>query len=254
MIVRLRVIVLVVLALVLLASCGEPLTVGLHRPAVTLTVFAASSLRNAFTDIGADFERAHPGVSVRFSFAGSADLVEQINAGAPADVFASADEASMNTSRLPTAVDPRPFASNTLEIAVPAGNPAKIRTFADLAKPGLKLVICAVEVPCGAATQAVTKIAGVELRPVSREQAVGDVLGKVASGEADAGVVYVTDVQGSKGIVEGIDFPESKQVVNVYPITRLADSRHPVLADEFITSVRTGVGHEVLADAGFGAP
>ena len=254
MIVRPRTVVLALLVPVLIAACGAPVAVGGHRAPATLTVFAASSLRNAFTEIGADFERTHPGVSVRFSFAGSADLVEQINAGAPADVFASADQASMDTSRLPTAVDPQPFATNTLEIAVPRGNPAKIGTFADLARPGLKVVICAVEVPCGAATRAVAEIVGVRLRPVSREQAVSDVLGKVAAGEADAGVVYVTDVKGSKGTVDGIEFPESKQVVNVYPIARLADSEHPRLADEFIASVRTGAGHKTLADAGFGTP
>jgi molybdate transport system substrate-binding protein len=238
-----------------LAGCGSGAAPDASdEPAqhATLTVFAASSLKNPFSAIGADFEKSHPGVTVRFSFAGSPDLAEQINAGAPADVFATADEANMK--KVPTAVDPEPFATNILEIAVPDGNPAKVETFADLAKPGLKLVICAVEVPCGAATESVAKLAGVTLTPVSREQAVVDVLGKVQSGEADAGLVYVTDVKGSKGAVDGISFAEAKKVVNVYPIATLKGSEHRDLADEFVASVRTGAGHKVLAAAGFGTP
>jgi molybdate transport system substrate-binding protein len=236
--------------LLALASCGTSGSrQSSHR---VLTVFAASSLKNSFTTIGKGFEKTHPGVTVRFSFGGSPDLAQQINAGAPADVFASADEATMN--EVTGAVDPEPFATNVLEIAVPAGNPASVRTFADLARPGLKLVICADEVPCGTATRAAAKIAGVTLHPVSREQAVVDVLGKVATGEADAGVVYVTDVAGSKGVVDGIAFPEAKRVVNLYPIAKLTTTRHGALADEFIASVRTGAGHGVLVDAGFGAP
>jgi molybdate transport system substrate-binding protein len=246
-----------VLAIMLaaVAGCGatQVPTSGDREPEI-LTVFAASSLRNAFTTIGADFERSHPGVRVRFSFGGSQDLVEQVYAGGPADVLATADEASMDSSRVPTAVDPKPFATNTLEIAVPKGNPARVSSLADLGRPGLKLVICAVEVPCGTATAAVAKIAGVTLRPVSREQSVVDVVGKVASGEADAGIVYVTDIRGSKGAVEGVEFPEAKQVVNVYPIARLADSKHAKLAGEFVASVCGGAGHRVLADAGFGSP
>lgn len=244
-----------IVPLVALASCSSsksPDASDEHPQHATLTVFAASSLKNTFTAIGADFRKSHPGVTVRFSFAGSPDLAEQINAGAPADIFAAADEVNMR--KVPTAVDPEPFATNILEIAVPDGNPAKVSTFDDLAKPGLKLVICAAEVPCGAATESVAKLAGVALNPVSREQAVVDVLGKVQSGEADAGLVYVTDVKGSKGAVEGISFPEAKKVVNVYPIARLADSKHPKLADEFVASVRTGAGHKVLVAAGFGTP
>jgi molybdate transport system substrate-binding protein len=243
---------LALVSLLAVAGCSTGETSERQSEHETLTVFAASSLKNTFTEIGADFEKSHPGVRVRFSFAGSPDLAEQINAGAPADVFATADEATMK--RVPAAVDPEPFATNILEIAVPDGNPAKVETFADVAKPGLKLVICAVEVPCGAATESVAKLAGVTLTPVSREQAVVDVLGKVQSGEADAGLVYVTDMKGSKGAVDGINFPEAKKVVNVYPIASLKGSEHTDLADEFIASVRTGAGHTVLAAAGFGTP
>ena len=248
---RLHQVLLVTVSLLAAAGCGRS-----GPPAdssqTTLTVFAASSLKNSFTAIGTDFENSHPDVTVRFSFGGSPDLAEQINAGAPADVFATADEPNMK--RVRSALAPKAFATNTLEIAVPDGNPAHVTSLADLAKPGLKLVICAVEVPCGRATAAVAELAGVALRPVSREQAVVDVLGKVQSGEADAGLVYVTDVQSSEGTVDGVEFPEAKEVVNVYPIARLADSEHIRLAEEFIASVRTGAGHEILADSGFGSP
>lgn len=250
-----RRVLLAIVPLLALAGCGSgeaPDVADEPTQPQTLTVFAASSLKNTFTAIGADFEKSHPGVTVRFSFAGSPDLAEQINAGAPADVFATADEANMK--KVPTAVDPEPFATNILEIAVPDGNPAKVKTFDDLAKPGLKLVICAAEVPCGAATESVAKLAGVTLNPVSREQAVVDVLGKVQSGEADAGIVYVTDVKGSKGAVDGINFPEAKKVVNVYPIATLKGSKHADLADEFVASVRGGAGHKVFVAAGFGTP
>jgi molybdate transport system substrate-binding protein len=246
---------LAIVPLLALAGCGSsaaPDAVDEPAQHATLTVFAASSLKNPFTAIGAGFEKSHPGVTVRFSFAGSPDLAEQINAGAPADVFAAADEATMR--KVPAALDPEPFATNILEIAIPDGNPAKVETFADLARPGLKLVICAAEVPCGAATESVAHLAGVTLNPVSREQAVVDVLGKVRSGEADAGLVYVTDVKGSKGAVDGISFPEAKRVVNVYPIATLKGSEHADLADEFVASVRNGAGHAVLVAAGFGTP
>jgi molybdate transport system substrate-binding protein len=243
---------LVLVPLLVVAGCSAGESPERQREHATLTVFAASSLKNTFTAISADFEKSHPGVAVRFSFAGSPDLAEQINAGAPADVFAAADEAIMK--KVPTAVDPEPFATNMLEIAVPKGNPARVKTFGDLAEPGLTLVVCAAEVPCGAATESVAELAGVTLKPVSREQAVVDVLGKVRSGEADAGLVYVTDVIGSKGAVDGINVPEAKKVVNVYPIAALKGSRHTDLADEFVALVRSGAGRSVLAAAGFGTP
>lgn len=252
---RVRAIVLAASSLLAVAGCSsseKPAGFDEQAESATLTVFAASSLKNSFTEIGKDFEKSHPDVTVRFSFGGSPDLAEQINAGAPADVFATADEANMK--KVPTAVNPQAFATNILEIAVPDGNPAEVKTFADLAKPGLKLVVCAAEVPCGTATEAVAKLAGVTLNPVSREQAVVDVLGKVESGEADAGLVYVTDVKGSKGAVDGIEFPEAEKVVNVYPIATLEGSKQPDLAKEFVASVRDGSGHQVLVAAGFGTP
>lgn len=219
----------------------------------TVTVFAAASLTNTFTELAKQFEADHKGTTVKLSFGGSSDLVEQIQSGAPADVFASADENNMDKLGS-DAENRKDFASNTLEIAVPPGNPAHIATFADLAKPGAKLVICAPEVPCGAATAQVAKDAGVTLKPVSEEQSVTDVLGKVTSGEADAGVVYVTDVKGAGDKVQGVTFPESSSAVNTYPIATVKDTKHTDLAQQFVDLVLGNAGQQVLADAGFGKP
>jgi molybdate transport system substrate-binding protein len=218
-----------------------------------ITVYAAASLKTTFTQIGSQVEAAHAGTTVRFSFAGSSDLAAQIQQGAPADVFASADPANMAKVTGPglTAAAPVDFASNTLEIAVPPGNPAKIASLRDLAKPGVKLVVCAPQVPCGHASVEVAKAAGLTLRPVSEEQSVTDVLGKVLTGEADAGLVYRTDVKGAGDTVEGIEFPESSAAVNVYPIAVLRGSRNPALASAFVDAVTGPQGQAVLAAAGF---
>ena len=219
----------------------------------SITVFAAASLTKTFGALAAKFEAAHPGVTVTTSFAGSADLVAQITAGAPADVFASAD--AKNMAKVSTLVgSPVNFATNTLEIAVPPGNPAKIATFADLARPGVKTVVCAPAVPCGAATVAIEAATGVKLTPVSEENAVTDVLGKVSSAEADAGLVYVTDVKGAGSRVTGIPFPQSNKAVNTYPIATIAASKNSKVAKAFVDYVTGTVGRAVLAAAGFGAP
>ena len=222
----------------------------------TLTVFAAASLTDSFEEIADDFEEANDGVEVELNFAGSSDLVAQIQSGAPADVFASADEANMDklTADDLNGSDPLLFATNTLEIATPPDNPAGVRTLQDLAKPGLNLVVCAPEVPCGAATQTVAQEAGLTLEPVSEEQSVTDVLAKVTSGEADAGLVYVTDVIAAGDDVEGIEFPESESVVNYYPIATVQDSQSADLAQDFVDFVVGDEGQRVLGDAGFGAP
>ena len=218
-----------------------------------ITVFAAASLQKTFTQIGADFEQANPGTSVTFSFAGSSDLVAQIQQGAPADVVATADTTNMGrvTAESLTTAAPVVFASNTLEIAVPAGNPADIASFADLARPGLKVVVCAPVVPCGSAATTVEASAGVDVLPVSEEQSVTDVLGKVTTGEADAGLVYVSDVRAAGGAVQGITFPESSAAVNSYPIAVLQASRNTAVADAFLTAVTGAAGQQVLASAGF---
>jgi molybdate transport system substrate-binding protein len=223
----------------------------------SITVFAAASLKATFTEIGAEFEKAHPGTKVAFNFAGSSDLVAQIQQGAPADVFASADTANMDKLSAPDDLigdGPENFASNTLEIAVPPDNPAGITSLQDLTEDGVNLVVCAPEVPCGSATQKVAEAAGLTFTPVSEEQSVTDVLNKVTTGEADAGLVYVTDVKGAGDAVQGITFPESADAVNVYPIATVADSKHADLAREFMDLVLGEAGQAVLAEAGFAGP
>ncbi|MBD7993992.1 molybdate ABC transporter substrate-binding protein [Arthrobacter sp. Sa2CUA1] len=253
----LRTIALSVGAVVLLAGCaGNPPSSSGPEPAGEMMVFAAASLSGPFTDLAEEFEADHPGTTVRLNFAGSADLATQIQSGAPADVFASADGTNMDKvagSGL-AAGDPVPFAVNTLTIAVPPGNPAGITGFNDLGEPGRQVVMCAEQVPCGAAAARIEAATGTEITPVSEETSVTGVLGKVASGEADAGLVYVTDVLASAGSVEEVAFPEAAQAVNTYPIVRLTNARQPELADDFISFVHSGPGQDILRKAGFGAP
>lgn len=245
-----------------LTACGGT-TAGAGAPSSssgggqrTITVFAAASLKQTFTSLGQQFQAAHPGVTVAFSFAGSSDLAAQIANGAPADVFASADTKNMDKVTGPGLADgaAKDFATNVLTIAVRPGNPSGITGLADLAKPGVKLVDCAAQVPCGAAAQAAAKAAGVNLTPVSEESNVTDVLGKVISGEADAGLVYVTDVKGAAGKVDGVAFPESSAAVNHYPVAVLRDSKDKDTARAFVEYVSGAEGRKVLGDAGFGAP
>jgi len=238
------------------AACGDDDDSGSGGEDVTLTVYAAASLKTAFEQIGTEFESEHAGVKVDLSFVGSSDLVAQIQQGAPADVFASADTANMDklTADDLQADDPQDFASNTLEIATPPGNPAGITSFADLAQDGLNVVVCAPEVPCGAATVKAEEATGVTLQPVSEEQSVTDVLAKITSGEADAGLVYVTDVTGAGDAVTGVTFPESGDIVNTYPIVVLEDSDHADLADEFVDLVLGETGQSILEEAGFAQP
>ncbi len=222
----------------------------------TVTVFAAASLKSTFTRLADQFEAAHPGTKVALSFAGSSDLVTQISQGAPADIFAAAD--SRNMAKLAEAglLDgaATDFATNTLEIAVPPANPASISNFADLAGSGVRVVVCAPQVPCGAAAVTAEQAAGIELSPVSEESSVTDVLGKVISGEADAGLVYATDVQAAGTKVTGIPFAESGRAVNTYPVAVVGSSRNKQLAAAFVALVTGDDGRKVFADAGFGAP
>jgi molybdate transport system substrate-binding protein len=241
-----------------LAACGSDSddSSGGGDKTTTMTVYAAASLTATFEEIGKKFEAEHDGVKVEFDFGGSSDLVTQIQEGAPADVFASADTATMD--KLVDADlagdDPESFATNTLEIATPPDNPAGVASFQNLAKKGLQLVICAPEVPCGAATKTMADNLGVTLKPVSEEQSVTDVLAKVTSGEADAGVVYVTDVTAAGDAVTGVTFPESGDVVNTYPIAPVEGTDAEDLADDFVEFVLGDTGQGILADAGFGQP
>lgn len=242
-----------------LAACGsdsESDTAADQPEATTITVFAAASLKSSFTEIGKKFEAANDGVTVKFNFAGSSDLVAQIQQGAPADVFASADTKNMDKATADDLVEGAPidFAKNTLQIATPPDNPADVDSLDDLADKDVKVVICAPEVPCGAAAAGVEKASGVDIKPVSEEQSVTDVLNKVITGEADAGLVYVTDVTGAGDKVNGVTFPESSEVVNTYPIAALTGSENPDVAKVFADFVAGTEGQSVLSAAGFAAP
>ncbi|KAA0094712.1 molybdate ABC transporter substrate-binding protein [Mycolicibacterium sp. P1-18] len=221
-----------------------------------LEVFAAASLKKSFTDIGEQFKSDNPGTQIDFTFAGSSDLVTQLTQGAPGDVFASADTINMDKAATADLLAGTPvnFASNTLTIVVAPGNPKKVASFEDLTRPGLAVVACAPQVPCGAATQKVEKATGVHLDPVSQESQVTDVLTKVTTGQADAGLVYVTDAKGAGDKVAAVAFPESADAVNVYPIATLKQSRNPTLATKFIEAVTGDTGEKVLAAAGFAKP
>ena len=181
----------------MLTACGSPTPSPVGPTGGKLTVFAAASLKKAFSEIGEHFTTDNPGSVVEFSFAGSADLVTQLTQGAPADVLATADTKNMDRAATAglLAGAPSNFATNTLTIVVAPGNPKKIAAFRDLAAPGLSVVVCAPQVPCGSATTKVEQATGVTLNPVSEESQVTDVLSKVLTGQADAGVVYVTDAQ-----------------------------------------------------------
>lgn len=249
------------LLIMVLAGCAAPggsavpPSGSAGGPAGEVTVLAAASLTESFTAIGHDFEAAHPGSKITFSFGSSATLATQVTAGAPADVFAAANESTMQTvidAKL--AVDPQPFVTNTLQIAVPPGNPAKITGLADFADPAKRIALCAAEVPCGAAAQQVFRAAGVEPKPDTLEEDVKAALAKVRLGEVDAALVYRTDVIAAGADVEGIDVDEAAAAVNTYPITAITEARNPELAAAFVAWVRGPDGQRVLSKAGFASP
>jgi molybdate transport system substrate-binding protein len=241
-------------------GCGPSSTpaAGTSAAAVTgkITVLAAASLTESFNRIGKDFQAAHPGTTVTFSYAGSSQLAQQITAGAPADVFASASPATMKT--VTDAGDntgtPAVFVKNQLVIAVPKGNPKGIRALADLTGPGLKVAVCAKEVPCGAAAHTALAASGVKLTPVTEEQDVKSALSKVKLGEVDAALVYRTDAHAAAGDVDGIEFPESAQAINNYPIVVVKNAPNPSGAAAFVAFVQTPAELKVLSDVGFQRP
>jgi molybdate transport system substrate-binding protein len=243
----------------LLAGVAAALLLGACAPAppadgrTDLVVFAASSLNPTFATLGKQFEATHPGVTVKFSFDGSAALVDQLKAGAPADVFASADRANMDKAGTGGLVveSPVQFASNVLTLIVPKGNPARI-TGVDASLEGRKLVICADGVPCGTATKNLADALGVTLKPVSEETKVTDVRTKVESGQADAGIVYVTDAKAADGKVETLPIAGADKVRNDYLIATVKGSEHAALAAEFIALVTGEPGRRALRTAGFG--
>jgi len=220
-----------------------------------ITVLAAASLTEAFNQIGKDFEPKNPGSKVTFSFGSSATLASQIVQGAPADVFAAASPATMKTVTAAGAANtPQDFVSNTLEMAVPTGNPHKITGLKDFGDESRRIAICAPQVPCGAAAVKVFAEAKIVPRPDTLEQDVKATLQKVASDEVDAALVYKTDVLSAGDQVEGIEFPEAQQAINVYPIATVKDSKNPALAQAFVDYVLSPEGHAVLAKAGFAQP
>jgi molybdate transport system substrate-binding protein len=252
-----------VAAFVVLAGCSSggadaaaPSGADGGRLSGTLTVFAAASLTDVFTDLGNGLMAENPGLVIRFNFAGSAALATQIVQGAPADVFASANEAQMEvvTDEDRAAGEPEVFTSNVLQIAVPAGNPAGVTGLEDFTRGDLALALCAPEVPCGSAAEDVFDAAGVTPAPDTYEEDVRAALTKVEIGEVDAALVYASDVVAAGDDVEGIAFPEAEDAVNRYPVCVVADARTPAAAEAFVALVQSGEGQQALADAGFRAP
>nr|WP_107909632.1 molybdate ABC transporter substrate-binding protein [Streptomyces chartreusis] len=221
-----------------------------------VTVFAAASLKESFTTLGKEFEKEHPGTKVTFSFGGSDALAASITGGAPADVFASASPKTMKivTDAGDAAGTPATFVRNQLEIATLPGNPDKIASLKDLTESDLKVVLCDKTVPCGAAAEKAIEAGKLKLTPVSYEEDVKSALNKVVLKEADAAVVYKTDVKAAGDKVEGVEFPESADAVNDYPITVLKESQNSEAAKAFIALVQSADGQKVLSEAGFLQP
>jgi molybdate transport system substrate-binding protein len=244
-------------------ACGTSTPAGTPTGAATstgvtgdITVLAASSLTESFTQIGKDFEAANPGAKVTFSFGASSTLANQINQGAAADVFAAASPATMKTvtDAGNGAGTPVVFVRNQLVIAVPKGNAKGITGLNDLTKPGVKVALCAEQVPCGAAAKTALAAAKVSLTPVTFEQDVKAALSKVRLGEVDAALVYRTDAKSAASDVDGIEFPESAGAINDYPIVALKDAKNQAGAAAFVAYVRSEKGVAVLSAAGFQSP
>lgn len=229
---------------------GDPLSTG------ALTVFAAASLTSAFTELGDAFEATTPGARVTFNFAGSSALAAQILEGAPADVFASADVDNMTklTDAGATGSEPIVFTTNRTQIVVGSGNPEGIAAVDDLADPDLIVVSCAPEVPCGRYAQQVLDNAGIEVTFRSLEENVRAVVSKVTLGEADAGIVYVTDVIDAGDQATGVAIPADVNVVAAYPMAVTSESTNPDGAQAFIDFVLSDEGQSILTSYGFVAP
>lgn len=245
------------LALLALAGCGSGSSGGggTGSDGVTLRVLAAASLTETFTALGEQFEADNPGTTVEFSFGPSSGLAEQITNGAPADVFASASPATMQTVvDSGDAEGPQDFATNRAEIAVPTDNPGGVKGLGDLADPDVKVAVCDPTVPCGVLAADVFASAGLDVTPVTEEEDVKAVLTKVSLGEVDAGLVYVTDVKAAAGDVRGIEIPAADAASTTYPIAPLVRSRYAEQAQAFVDLVRSERGRQALKDAGFGPP
>lgn len=254
-----RAAVLLALGVIALASCAaqppaQPVD-DADALSGTVTIFAAASLVETFDAMAEAFEAEHPDVDVVLNYGGSSGLAEQIVQGAPADVFAAASTSTMTTvTDADLAAGPAVFTSNTLEIAVPAGNPGGVEGIADFARPELAIALCAAEVPCGAVAATVLDLAGITAAVDTYEQDVKAVLTKVGLGEVDAGLVYRTDVLAAGDAVEGIPFDEAADAITDYPIAVLTDAPNPDAAAAFLEYVLSAEGQQTLTDAGFVAP
>jgi molybdate transport system substrate-binding protein len=220
----------------------------------TITVLAASSLTGTFTTLATQFEKDHPGVHVKLAFDSSATLAQQATAGAPADVLATADTATMASAKAALAQSPKNFATNVMVLATPSANPAGISRFSDLNSSKVKYVVCVASAPCGTVAAALLKQDGITASPVSTEIDVKSVLARLTEGEADAGIVYTTDAVAAGDQVRTISIPGSAQQRTTYPIAPLTQSKQSTLADEFVELVLSSAGQRVLQDAGFGQP
>jgi molybdate transport system substrate-binding protein len=224
-------------------------------PTGTITVFAAASLTGAFTQIGKQFQAAHAGDTVKFSFGPSSGLAAQITSGAPADVFASAAPANMQqVVSAGDASSPHNFARNTMEVAVPPDNPAKVKSVKNLAKKSVKVALCQPQVPCGAVAAEVFKNAAITVRPVTLQPDVKSVLSQVELGNVDAGMVYVTDVMAAGSKVKGVPIPAGENASTLYPIASVSSSKHKSEAQAFVAYVLSPAGQKVLKAAGFESP
>jgi molybdate transport system substrate-binding protein len=231
-------------------STPTPSSVAL---AGTIVVDAASSLTGAFNELGTDFQKLHPGTTITFNYGASSALATTITAGAPVDVFAAASPATMKTvtdAKLARGA-PVTFVTNTLEIAVPVGNPGKITGLADFADASRKIGICAPQVPCGSAAVAIFKLTGIKDKPDTLEPDVKTALTQVASGDLDAALVYHTDILAAGSTVTGINFPEASQAINDYSIAPLTTSKNVALSAAFVRYVLGPTGRSVLSKAGF---
>jgi molybdate transport system substrate-binding protein len=221
----------------------------------TITVFAAASLTESFTQLVKQFEAAHPGDTVKFSFGPSSGLAEQITSGAPADVFASAAPANMDqVVSAGGASSPQNFAKNVMEVATPPDNPGNVESVKDLADDSVKVALCQPQVPCGVVAAEVFKNAGITVKPVTLQPDVKSVLTQVETGNVDAGMVYVTDVQAAGSKVKGVTIPASDNASTLYPIATINSSKHKSEAQAFMNYVLSPAGQQVLAAAGFEKP
>ncbi len=244
-----------ILAIALLgtAACGEESSGAAAREATKIDVFAAASLTAAFTEMADGFTAAHHDVEVALNFAGSNDLATQIQQGAPADVFASADTANMD--KVGDLVDtPQTFAGNRLAIAVAPGDPMHVEGLADLSRQDLKVVLAAPDVPAGKYAGEILERAGVSVTPVSLEITVKGVVTKVALGEADTGIVYVTDVTAADGEIDSVEIPDAENVIASYPIATVAAGDDEIEAQAFLDFVLSAEGQKILAKYGFLPP